>query len=291
MTLCWFRISCVFAPTLMALALSLSAMAVEPETTSDPDTSAHPLASTIRFAKSHSQYIREAVQDYSCSIAKRERIDGELQPYHYIRAKVRCGQRQQDRLVEPMAVFLQYRAPKHLKDRRVLYIEGKNDGMMLVRKGGNVMKYLQLTVDPDSRSARRDSNYPITDFGLDRVIDRLVGQAEKDIENDPTASNTQVSYFRNAKVKDRVCTHIRVTHPASGDGFGFHTANLYIDDELHVPIRLVVHGWPTRADEPPPLNEEYNYMNLRLNVGLTDADFSESHLETLPSQPSEWAAP
>lgn len=259
------------------------AVPVEQET-AEQDTSDHPLAWAISYANSHSVYIREKVRDYSCAIVKRERIDGELQPYQFIRAKVRCGHQNEDQLVQPMSVFLKYLAPATLKDRRVLYIEGENDGMMLVRKGGSLMKYLQITVDPHSRTARRDSNYPITDIGLDKIIDRLVELAKKDIENDPTASNTQVSYFRNAKIKDRVCTHVRVTHPEARDGFDFHTASLFIDEELHVPIRLVVHGWPDGSDEKPPLNEEYNYMDLKLNIGLTDEDFSKAKLGSKPGQ-------
>jgi len=280
---CSFRVFCASALVLMTMTLSRFALAEEPASAAEPDTATHPLASILRYANSQSDYIREHVRDYSCLIVKRERIHGELQQYHYLRAKVRCGKRHEDPLVEPMAVFLQYLAPSQVKDRRVLYIEGKNDGMMLVRKGGSIMKYLQLTIDPDSRTARRDSNYPITDLGLERVIARLIEQAKKDIENDPSALNTLVSYFHDAKVKDRVCTHIQVTHPKSSDGFTFHTADLYIDDELHVPIRLVVHGWPTPSDEQPPLIEEYNYTDLQLNVGLTEANFSEANLGMKPN--------
>ncbi len=92
-----------------------------------------------------------------------------------------------------------------------------------------------------------------------------------------------MSNFRNAKVKDRAYTHIQVTHSKASGGLNFHTADLFIDDELHVPIRLVVYGWPTRLDEQPSLNEEYNYMNLQLNVGLTEANFSEANLGLKPN--------
>lgn len=278
-----FHLSYASALILLTMALSLSALAEDPALVAEPDTSVHPLASIIRYANSLSDYIHEHVCDYSCLIIKRERINGALQQYHYLRANVRCEKRHEDRLAEPMAVFLQYLSPAQLKDRRVLYIEGKNDGMMLVRKGGGIMRHLRLTIDPDSRTARRDSNYPITDLGLDRVIDRLVERAKKDIENDPTGSNTLVSYLHNAKVNDRVCTHIQVTHPKSSDGLIFHTADLFIDDELHVPIRLAVHGWATGPDEESPLIEEYNYTNLQLNVGLTEANFSEANLSIEPN--------
>ena len=34
-----------------------------------------------------------------------------------------------------------------------------------------------------------------------------------------------------------------------------------------------LYGWPTQAGGQPPLVEEYTYRDVRVNVGLTDADF------------------
>jgi hypothetical protein len=242
----------------------------------------HPLSWTLRYAKSRSDYIREHIRDYSCRLIKRERIDGELQKHQFIQVKVRCEQRRDDDVARPMAVFMQYLAPGSLKGRKVLYVDGQNDGMMDVIKGGRAFKYVKLRIDPNGAAARRESNYPITDVGFDKIIERLTQRVTDDIENDPTAANTKVSHFRNARVNDRVCTHIRVLHPDRGDGIEFHKASLYIDDELKVPIRLVVYDWPPGEGEEPPLMEEYTYVDLRLNIGLTDADFSKAKLDSSP---------
>jgi hypothetical protein len=254
------------------------------------DAATHPLSWTVRYAKSHSDYIRQTVRDYSCRLIKRERIDGELQEHHFARIIVRCEQLRDGVVTQPMSVFMQFLAPADVRDRRVLYIEGKNSGKVLVRKGGSALKYLRLRIDPHGTAARRESNYPITDVGFDKIIDRLVQRVEDNIRHDPMASNTQVSHFRNAKVNNRNCTHIRVVHPKKGNGIDFHSASLYVDDELHVPIRLVVHGWPAREGEPPLLMEEYTYIDLRLNVGLTDADFNEAKLDSSSNRPATTAA-
>jgi hypothetical protein len=131
--------------------------------------------------------------------------------------------------------------------------------------------------------ALRESNYPITEIGFDKIFDRLIQLAKDDMASDPTAANTQVSHFRDAKVNDRVCSHLRVVHPAQGKGIMFHEANLYVDNELKVPIRLVVHGWPESEGGEKPLIEEYSYVDLKMNVGLKDADFSEESLGSSPS--------
>ncbi len=239
----------------------------------------HPLMWTVDFAKSRSDYIRRTVRDYSCRLIKRERIDGELQPYQLARLKVRSEQRLDGEIIKPMAVFIQFLGPSRLKDRRVLYIDGQNDGQALVRKGGSVLKHLQLSIDPHGSAAKRESNYPITDVGFDKFVDRLIQRANDDIARDPTAENTKVSYFRNAKVGDRKCLHIRVVHPRPGNDMEFHIASLYVDNELQVPTKLAVYGWPEFEGDQPPVNEEYTYVDLRLNVGLADTNFSETALE------------
>ncbi len=249
------------------------------------DTSGHPLAWTFRYATARSDYIQKNVRDYTCRLIKRERIDGDLQDFQFINVQMRCEQKRDGKVEQPMSVFLQFLAPKILADRRVLYVEGQHDGNILVRKGGRSLGYLKLELDPTGRTAQRETKYPITDVGFDKIIQRLLDIVADDIKHDPTAANTKVSHFRNAKVGDRVCTHIQVLHPKPGEGLQFHKASLYIDDNLHVPIRLVVHDWPKTEGEKPPLLEEYVYVNLKLNVGLSDADFSESKLDS-PSDPS-----
>jgi hypothetical protein len=273
----------------MVAALTAVA-AAEDSATVVHDASAHPLSWTLRYAKSHSEYIRRTVRDYSCRLVKRERIDGQLQEHHFARVLVRCQQSHDGVVTQPMSVFMQFLAPSEIRDRRVLYIEGKNRGKALVRKGGDAFKYLRLRIDPRGTAAQRESNYPITEIGFDKIIERLVERVEENIRHDPQGTNTQVTQFRNASVNDRICTHIRVVHPDRSKGIEFHTASLYIDDELHVPIRLVVHGWPVREGQPPPLMEEYTYVDLRLNVGLTDADFSEAKLDSSSTSPQRTAA-
>lgn len=250
----------------------------------------HPLAWTYRYASARREYIRQHVRDYSCRLIKRERIDGDLQDYQFMDVQMRCEQAGEVDREQPMSVFLRYLAPKLYEDRRVLYVAGKHDGRVLVRKGGRSMKYLKLELDPHGRAAQRESNYPITELGFDKTIDRLVDRVRDDIEADPMAVNTQVSHFRNARVGQRACTHIQVVHPDRQESMQYHQASLYIDDELQLPIRLVVHDWPDQAGAEPPLLEEFIYTRLKLNVGLTDAAFSESRLDSATGEASA-AAP
>ena len=63
---------------------------------------------------------------------------------------------------------------------------------------------------------------------------------------------------------------------------GFSSADVYVDDELHVPIRLEAYAWPLRPNGPAQLLFEYTYEDLQINVGLTSADFQPSLLQSPP---------
>ena len=239
----------------------------------------HPLDSMIRYSSAHADYIRQNVHDYSYRLVKRERLNGKLQAYQFADVLVRCERENEDGSFQPLSVFMQFLAPKEVVDRRVLYVADKNDGKVLVRKGGVLMKHLKLKVDPNSERAKSESKNSITDIGFDKLIMGLVDQAKLEIELDPTAENTQVTHFQNAVVNKRSCTHVRIVHPEQRGEMEYHMVSLYIDDQLHVPARLVTYGWPEKEGEKPPVQEEYTYLNLKLNVGFTDSDFAESLLE------------
>lgn len=256
----------LFEPGFFVTAYDSGVLAEEPKQ--------HPLAWTLAYASSSSEYIRDNIQDYSCRLIKRERIDGKLQPMHFADVKVRCEQRVDGEVVKPTAVFIRFLAPSKVKDRRILWIEGENNGDMLVRKGGSIAKYTKLKIDPNSAAAKRESKYPVTEIGFDKILARLVHAAQAVIQSDPNADNITVAHYQNAKVDKRNCTHLRVVYPEQKEGVMFHEADLYVDTELRVPIRLVVYGFPEGEDGEKPVLEEYTYTNLKLNIGLTDDDFS-----------------
>jgi hypothetical protein len=49
---------------------------------------------------------------------------------------------------------------------------------------------------------------------------------------------------------------------------------VYVDKELKLPVRIEVYDWPTTGGSPNgDLLECYSYINLKFNLGLTDAAF------------------
>jgi hypothetical protein len=111
--------------------------------------------------------------------------------------------------------------------------------------------------------------YPITNIGFEHMVDELIRKGERDRQRD----ECQVQFYKKAKVRDRVCTRIDVTHPVQRPYFDFYRARIYLDDKLNVPIHYAAWAWPQTTGGEPILLEEYTYTKLELNVGLTDKDF------------------
>jgi hypothetical protein len=263
------------SPTTEALASSVLLRSALPKLEALPnDWRSHPLMPALILAAEYHQYMLDSVQDFRCVLVKRERINGRLRDYDYIATKVRRQELKDGKVVKPYAVYMQFLAPRKLRGRIVIYVEGQNDNKMVVRNGGTRFDYVTLKIAKDSEAALRETHYPITELGLVNVVSRLAEQVCDDIVADPLGENTTVAFFRGAKIDERSCTHIRVTHPQKAEGLDFHIANVYVDEELRVPIRVEGFDWPAEEGGDPILMEEYTYTKLKLNVGFTDDDFS-----------------
>lgn len=232
----------------------------------------HPLFSTYERAQQIHAYIQQNVDDYACLLVKRERIAGELLPYEHIYVKFRSERVDHDKVVVPFSVYMKFLGPKRMKGREVLYVKGENDGDMLARQPGRRAS-IDLSVDPHGDLAMRDNRYPITEFGIENLLSRLIEVAVEDMQCD----DCDVNVYREAKVDGRTCTGYEVKHPIRSPRFRFHLARVFVDDELGVPIRYAAYDWPAEPGGEPQLLEEYTYRGLKLNVGLTTEDFQRAN--------------
>lgn len=222
---------------------------------------AHPLEPALALANKGLAQLKSTIKDYSCTVVKRERIDGKLNEHEYMFAKIRH---------EPFSVYLYFLAPDAVKGQEVIYVEGRNDGNMLAHAGSGVRAMVgTVSLKPNSMIAMQGNRYAITEIGVENLAKRLVEVAE----HDKQFGECDVQFFPNAKVNGRVCTCVQVVHPVPRRNFRFHLARVFIDDELLVPIRYEAYDWPHEEGGQPVLMEEYTYMNIKINNGFTDADF------------------
>jgi hypothetical protein len=221
----------------------------------------HPLQPALELAQKGLAGLRAKISDYSCTVVKRERIDGKLGEHQYMFAKIRH---------EPFSVYLYFLAPDDVKGQEVIYVDGRNDGNMLAHAGSGVRAMVgTVSLKPQSMLAMQGNRYAITEIGVENLARRLVEVAE----HDKKFGECEVNFFPNAKVNGRICTCIQVTHPVPRRNFRFHLARVFIDDEYTIPIRYEAYDWAHEAGGQPVLMEEYTYMNVKANNGFTDADF------------------
>ncbi|MCA9246629.1 MAG: DUF1571 domain-containing protein, partial [Planctomycetales bacterium] len=223
-------------------------------------TNEHPLMPAIRMAKSSLSRIDTEIQDYTCTLVKRENIDGKVGEHEYMFLKVRH---------QPFSVYMYFLGPANIKGRECLYINGEHNNKLIAHEGGAKLFLPTVQIDPNGLIAMRGQRYPITEVGVRNLTARLVEVAEEDAK----FAECDVKHFQGAKVNGRVCNCIQVTHPVRRANFRYHIARIFIDQEDQVPVRFESYDWPAREGGKPVLLEEYTYMNMKFNVGLTDADF------------------
>jgi hypothetical protein len=208
------------------------------------------------IADSQSRY--DLVEDYTCTLYKRERIAGRMTPLHIMSMKVRT---------KPQSIYLKFQQPAH--GREAIYIAGRHGSKVLAHDVGlNKILAGTLALEPTSSRAMEDCRHPITEAGIGPLLHTLAKRWA--VELDP--EETKLT-FHDMLIGPRRCTMIESAHPHRSPEFLHHMVRVYIDQELGMPIRFEAFDWPGHPGSEPELTEEYSYIHLKLNVGLSDIDF------------------
>jgi hypothetical protein len=157
----------------------------DPSQVVDPRTplpGEHPMMPSLRWARAELDRI-QAIEDYSATVVKRERIDGELIGPHYIFIKVRH---------EPFSVYTYFLAPAEKKGQEAIYVEGKNNGKLLAHGVGIQAIVGTVSLDPMGRLAMRDNRYPITKSGILNLMHELITVGEHDAQYGEWPSSSRV---------------------------------------------------------------------------------------------------
>lgn len=233
-----------------------------------PAATEHPLDPALEIARDGLRHIDENVRDYTATLIKRERVGGRLQEYQSLEVKVRHRRLEEGGVITPFSVYLKFIAPRSLAGREVIWVEGQGDGRLIAHESG-FKNLLRVRLEPTSFLAMLGNRYPISKIGMRNLVEELIikGEAERQ------RGEIEVEFFDNAKVDGRLCRMIQITHPVKRPYFDFYRAQIFIDQELTMPIRYAAWTWPLKGSSEPVLEEEYTYRDVRLNVDLTDRDF------------------
>jgi hypothetical protein len=221
----------------------------------------HPLEPALDRAYKALKQIEREYKDYTCTLVKRERVDGKLTDYEYMFTKIRH---------EPFSVYMYFLKPEDMAGREVIYVSGENNGNLIAHEAKGIKALVgAVSLKPNAPMAMAGNRYPITEVGMMNLTRRLIEVGESDRK----FGECDVQQVPNTKINGRSCTLIQVTHPVPRKNFRYHKALIYIDDELNIPVRFEAYDWPKQQGGPPVLLEEYTYVNVKFNTGLSNSDF------------------
>jgi hypothetical protein len=202
-------------------------------------------------------------------LTKREQIDGRLQGPESIYLKVRHRQLRDEQIEQPFSVYLRFLRPATVREREVIYVEGRHHDKMIVRNGGLRLAYITTSIPPESAAAMQESRYPITEIGVQNLTRRLIEVGKQKLQDE----NCETKVVPGARINGSICTMIQVEHRQQLDDHRFQFVRVFIDDALELPVYYVAYDWPAKSGDPPVILEEYTYTDIKLNVGLSDWDF------------------
>jgi hypothetical protein len=228
----------------------------------------HPLLPALRVAQEGIAHIDANIHDYQAIMMKQERIDGELHDPEVAFVKVRH---------QPFSVYMFFLSPN--KGRECLYVAGPNgeEGRLFARDSGFKRKLGVFEFGPHDRMVMRGQKYPITKLGIRNLTTELVDVATNDMQFGECEVQVSQNVLGTKDGPKRPVTVLTVTHPVPRKNFRFHKAEVFIDNELRVPIRYASYMWPENPGEQPPLEEQYTYLNVEINKGFADADFAKDN--------------
>ena len=145
----------------------LATFVATPLSAQDSTEKQHPLEPAIRIAQAAQKAIAEE-DGYEAVLTKRELL-GRRVIQQRMRMKIRH---------EPFSVYLYFNSPH--RGREVIYVDGKNGGNLLAHETGLAALVGTVRLKPTSSTAMRDNRYPVTEIGMKRLVELLVGQWENE---------------------------------------------------------------------------------------------------------------
>jgi hypothetical protein len=213
----------------------------------------------LAFLEMSLERYEEEVQGYTCTMLKRERIRGKLHPptgYEKVEAHFR---------EEPFSVLMNWKENAQ-QAQKVLYVEGENNGKMLVRPTGFLLSALVVSRDVNGPDARDAGHYTPDQFGVYLAMQRSVNA----MRAAQARGKLHVRYegvVTLAEVGDRPCYKFVRTPYEPPEQQGVNHLTLYIDRDTWLQVGS------TLKDEAGQLIGEYFFRDIELNPRFAPSQF------------------
>jgi hypothetical protein len=233
-------------------------------------TGDHPLDQILPIVDGLIEDATAQIVDYTATLERTELIGDKLVGPQTMVVKVRHDSGKNTQNSSPFSVYVRFNSPKSLQGREVIWVEGANDGRMIVHEVG-LLGFKRHVVKPDSLIAMFGSRYPVTDTGVIVLLQKLANIGRKD-RSERSKDDVDVEIIDGVSSVGVQCKRFRLIHHEKAHEFDFHIAEVDLDMVRKIPVRYAAFGWPGESGEPV-LIEEYKYSDVEINVGLGDLDF------------------
>lgn len=190
------------------------------------------------------------MNDYTCTMAKKELVDGEY--------------------ISWQKVIYKY---KKYDNYYMKWTEGSQEGMEVIYAGkkydyklkahlGGYMNLMNLSIDPKGSTAMKKSRHPITESHLGFTIQLMKNSLQK-AKNE---KGCKIEFVKEQTLNKRNVKLYKAEFPPN-KGFYGHSIYIYLDDLLNLPVKFDVYDWNDK------LLESYTFSDMKINVGLKDIDF------------------
>lgn len=194
-------------------------------------------------------------QSFTGTFIKHERIGGQMRAEQWVEAKF---------MEKPFSVALHWVKNPPTGDR-ILYVDGKYNGNMLVNPANPLLFKLAGTVmrPPDGPEAMANTLKPVTQFGLKRMMENLLVVYEQAAQR----KEGQIKFAGYQEIGGVKVMALERELPARNDYPAKKTV-WYFDPDHMVVLGVSGYDWDDQ------LICTYIYKDLKYNVPLTEADFT-----------------
>ncbi len=199
-----------------------------------------------------------STDSYTAIFHKQERISEKLTNEETIFLKFK----------KPFNVYMKWVKEPH-KGRESLYVEGFNGNLVKIRECG-LAGLVTVDIDPKSTLIMKGSRHPITDTGIEHLVKLMIENLEKGLK----AQEIDIRDHGEERLYGRATRRIEITfHKNKSRNYYCHRALINLDLETKLPVRVNIYDWDDT------LLESYVYESVKLDAGLTEADFDPRNSE------------
>jgi len=206
----------------------------------------------------HAESILSRTDSYTAVFHKQELIQADLTDEETIFLKFK----------KPFKIYMKWIKGPY-KGRESLYVEGCNKNRVKVRECG-LAGMMAVDLDPGGSLIMKGSRHPVTDSGLENLV-KLI---RENLRKGTKAGDADFRVHGEEIVYEQRTQKVEITFPRNrAKGYYCYRAILNLDTGRHLPVRAQIFNWDNA------LVESYGYEAIKLDAGLSEADFDRNNPE------------